>query len=78
MSFETIKFEKTGAVATVTLDRPEAANSLNLAMGNDLLAAANICSSDPSIRAVILMRLLSLLKGARHPFCVMHQEVGWR
>ena len=51
MSFETIKFDRSGAVATITLDRADAANSLNLAMGNDLLGAANICNSDDSIRA---------------------------
>ena len=54
MNFETLKFEKSGAVATITLDRPDAANSLNLAMGSDLLAVANTCASDSSIRAVIL------------------------
>ena len=54
MSYETLKFNVAGAVATITLNRPDAANSLNLQMGNDLLAAANVCASDPSIRAVIV------------------------
>jgi 2-(1,2-epoxy-1,2-dihydrophenyl)acetyl-CoA isomerase len=54
MSYETLKFSVAGPVATITLDRPDAANSLNLQMGNDLLAAANRCASDPEIRAVIL------------------------
>lgn len=54
MQFETLKFEVDDAVATITLHRPDAANSLNLAMGNELLAAANRCASDPAIRAVLL------------------------
>jgi len=54
MSYETLTFNVAGAVATITLNRPDAANSLNLQMGNDLLAVANRCTSDPAIRAVIL------------------------
>lgn len=54
MNFETLKLDIAGPVATISLDRPDAANSLNLQMGNDLLAAANHCASDSSIRAVIL------------------------
>ncbi len=54
MNYETLQFEVDGPVATVTLHRPKAANSLNLQMGNDLLAVANRCASDASIRAVIM------------------------
>jgi len=54
MDYETIKYAREGTVVTLTLHRPDAANSLNLQMGNDLLAAANHCASDSSVRAVIL------------------------
>jgi 2-(1,2-epoxy-1,2-dihydrophenyl)acetyl-CoA isomerase len=54
MNYETLKIQRDGAVLTITLHRPDAANSLNLQMGNDLLAVANHCASDPSVRAVIL------------------------
>jgi 2-(1,2-epoxy-1,2-dihydrophenyl)acetyl-CoA isomerase len=54
MNFETLKYDRQGAIATITLNRPDAANALNLAMGNDLLAVANACASDSAIRAVIL------------------------
>ena len=54
MSYETLKFDIDGAIATITLNRPDAANSLNLQMGQDLLSVANRCASDDSIRAVIL------------------------
>ncbi len=54
MNLETLKYARDGAIVTLKLHRPEAANSLNLQMGNDLLAAANHCASDPGVRAVIL------------------------
>jgi 2-(1,2-epoxy-1,2-dihydrophenyl)acetyl-CoA isomerase len=54
MSYETLKYQRDDSVVTLTLHRPEAANSLNLQMGNDLLAAANRCASDATVRAVIL------------------------
>ena len=37
--YETIRFEKRGAVAVVTLDRPESLNAYNVAMRDDLFAA---------------------------------------
>jgi 2-(1,2-epoxy-1,2-dihydrophenyl)acetyl-CoA isomerase len=54
MTYETLKFERDGAVATITLHRTDAANSLDLRMGNELLAVANRCASDPALRAVVL------------------------
>lgn len=54
MEFETLSFERRGAVAVVTLDRPDAANALNPAMAADLADAAVACDADRSIRAVVL------------------------
>ncbi len=54
MSYETIKFEREGGVAIITLDRPEAANSLNKLMSEELVKAATHCDSNSEIRAVIL------------------------
>jgi len=51
-----------GEVAVVTLNRPETANTLNLAMGRDLLTAALRCEADPAVRAVVLT-------GAGKAFC---------
>lgn len=53
-SFENILFERDGAVATITLNRPDAANGINTPMSKDLLDAAILCSQDPTIRAVLL------------------------
>ena len=44
MATASIEVETRGAVALVTLNRPESANTLNLQMAMDLLAAAMICA----------------------------------
>lgn len=62
MSVSTVRVEARGSVALVTLDRPEAANALNLRMAMDLLAAALACARDPGVRAVVLT-------GAGRNFC---------
>ncbi len=54
MSYQTIKFQREGAIARITLARPAAANALNFDMGEELNAVASICRDDASIRAVIL------------------------
>lgn len=54
MTYKTLKFEVGAQIATITLHRPDAANSLNLQMGDELLMVANHCTSNPDIRAVIL------------------------
>ncbi len=41
-------------MATITLNRPEAANGLTLDSGKDLMHAAIRCDEDPAIRAVVL------------------------
>lgn len=51
--FEAINFEMDGAVAVITLNRPDNANSLNAQMSEELLKAATHCDSDSSIRAVV-------------------------
>ncbi|HEV8716653.1 MAG TPA: enoyl-CoA hydratase-related protein [Candidatus Binatia bacterium] len=47
-------FEIRDHIARITLNRPEAANALNLEMSKDLMHAALQCSEDPNIRAVII------------------------
>ncbi|MGR8920435.1 MAG: enoyl-CoA hydratase/isomerase family protein [Gammaproteobacteria bacterium] len=53
MEFETLDFERDGGVAVVALNRPDAANSLNAQMADDLLKVATHCDSDPGIRCVV-------------------------
>ncbi|MEX2615172.1 MAG: enoyl-CoA hydratase-related protein [Alphaproteobacteria bacterium] len=54
MSYDTLLFEISGQVARITLNRPDAANSLNDDMARDLMLAAIRCDEDPAIRAVLL------------------------
>ncbi|MBL4781974.1 MAG: enoyl-CoA hydratase/isomerase family protein [Porticoccaceae bacterium] len=54
MSYQAIKFQREGSIARITLARPDAANALNFAMGEELYEVAKICQSDAGIRAVIL------------------------
>jgi 2-(1,2-epoxy-1,2-dihydrophenyl)acetyl-CoA isomerase len=59
----TIGYNVSGGVATITLDRPDSLNSLNLAMKVELLDALERARNEPAVRAV-------LLTGAGRAFCV--------
>jgi 2-(1,2-epoxy-1,2-dihydrophenyl)acetyl-CoA isomerase len=54
MSAPTVQVETHGAVALVTLNRPDNSNTLNLQMAMDLLAAAMTCARNAAVRAVVL------------------------
>src|SRR5512141_748314 len=59
---KTVLVEVRDHVATVTFNRPDASNALNLDMGKDLLEAALQCEGDANVRAV-------LVTGAGRHFC---------
>src|ERR1700756_1532864 len=54
MATATVEVETRGGVALVTLNRPQSANTLNLQMAMDLLAAAMTCARNAAVRAVVL------------------------
>ena len=54
LGFETIRYEVDGAVATITLDRPEAANAQNMRMIDELEAAFRFAEHNAVVRVVIL------------------------
>jgi len=54
MSFAQIIFEKTGAVATITMNRPEKLNAYSETMVHEILSALADARDDGAIRAVIL------------------------
>lgn len=58
----TIQYEERGAVALVTLNRPQALNSLTSAMHQALRAACDRAEANPAIRALVLT-------GAGRGFC---------
>ncbi|MGO9082073.1 MAG: enoyl-CoA hydratase/isomerase family protein, partial [Streptosporangiaceae bacterium] len=59
---QTVRCEYEGAVAAITLNRPDAANALTVQAKEELLAAVRQCGADPQVRAVILT-------GAGRAFC---------
>src|SRR5713226_6299864 len=60
--YSTLLFDIRDHVAHITLNRPEAANGINLEMASEIRHAARRCATDPEIRAV-------LLSGAGKMFC---------
>lgn len=52
--FQTILFTKEDNVATITLNRPDAANGISPILASELAEAASICDNDSSIRCIIL------------------------
>ncbi len=54
MSFTTLRLTASGAVATITLARPDKLNALNQAMHADLRAALDRCAADDDVRVVVL------------------------
>ena len=54
MSYKHILFEIEGAVARITLNRPEFANGINVELAHELMLAAIECDESSQVRAVIL------------------------
>ena len=53
MEYQTLLFEMTDQIATITLNRPQAANAMNPLMARELSDAAIVCDS-PDVRAVVI------------------------
>jgi enoyl-CoA hydratase/carnithine racemase len=54
MTYSTIILEKLGAVARITLNRPERANALNGAMLGEIGAALDDAEQDATVRAIVV------------------------
>jgi 2-(1,2-epoxy-1,2-dihydrophenyl)acetyl-CoA isomerase len=52
--FETVKYRQDGAVAIITMHRPDVLNSFNTVLRRDLLAAFRRAADDRSVRVVVL------------------------
>ncbi|MEM9254648.1 MAG: enoyl-CoA hydratase/isomerase family protein [Pseudomonadota bacterium] len=52
--YESVKIERRGAVAVVSLNRPDNLNAFNAAMRRDLLLAVREVNDDDSVRVVVL------------------------
>jgi len=53
-SFQTILFEKRGAVAHISLNRPKLANAYNVQMRDDFSEALSAVRLDPDVRALLI------------------------
>lgn len=53
-SYETLRYEVDGAVATIALDQPETRNALSDALLDELLAALAAAGEDADVRCVVL------------------------
>ena len=53
-TFTTISYDTDGAIATITMRRPDAANALNSAMIDEIDAAFDLAEGDDAVRVVIL------------------------
>jgi 2-(1,2-epoxy-1,2-dihydrophenyl)acetyl-CoA isomerase len=62
MRYETITLDTAGGVATVTLNRPDAFNALNLTLGRELFSAVIELDEDPAVRCIVVT-------GAGKAFC---------
>ncbi|MBI4790987.1 MAG: enoyl-CoA hydratase/isomerase family protein [Chloroflexi bacterium] len=62
MGYNTLKLETDNAVARLTLNRPERANSMTMEMGRELAAAVGAIRADSNVRVVVL-------SGAGKHFC---------
>jgi len=62
MSDDVLLLDVTAGVATITLNRPNAANGIDLPLGKALMLAAIECDENPEVRAVVLT-------GAGKMFC---------
>lgn len=54
MSFETLRYEVEGGVATLTLDRPDRHNAFNATMARELRAAWEAVRTDPAVVCAIV------------------------
>ena len=52
--YNLLEFKVDAGVATITLNRPDAANAFNLALASELNHAANCCMHDTNVRVVVL------------------------
>jgi 2-(1,2-epoxy-1,2-dihydrophenyl)acetyl-CoA isomerase len=62
MGYQTLLVERAGAVSTITLNRPDARNALDMAMRQEMVAALDEVEADPAARVLIL-------RGAGEHFC---------
>jgi enoyl-CoA hydratase len=69
MQYETVLFEVKERVATITLNRPEKLNALNVTLQTELVLALKAAEADKDVRVIVL-------KGAGRAFCAGYDLSG--
>jgi enoyl-CoA hydratase len=69
VSFETLLYATDGAIATITLNRPERLNAIVPPMPDELEAAVGAATVDPEIKVIVL-------RGAGRAFCAGYDFGG--
>ncbi len=69
MDFETILYDTAGAIATITLNRPEALNAIVPPMPDDVEGAVYAAVRDPAVKVIVL-------RGAGRAFCAGYDFGG--
>jgi 2-(1,2-epoxy-1,2-dihydrophenyl)acetyl-CoA isomerase len=54
VGYQTLALDRTGSIATITLNRPDARNALDMVMRRELVAVLDEIESDASARVVVL------------------------
>ena len=66
---DTVLYEQSGGVATLTLNRPERLNAITAELAEDVRAGLAAANADPAVRVV-------RLRGAGRAFCAGY-DIGW-
>jgi enoyl-CoA hydratase len=69
MDYETILYASEGAIATITLNRPEALNAIVPPMPEEVERAVNAAVRDPAVKVIVL-------RGAGRAFCAGYDFSG--
>jgi len=54
MGYQALLVDRADGIATITMNRPEARNALDLTMREELLGALDEVERDPAVRVVLL------------------------
>ncbi|MDQ6835950.1 MAG: enoyl-CoA hydratase-related protein [Actinomycetota bacterium] len=54
VNLETVKLERSGAVARIVMNRPEALNAWTRQLGRELIAALDEVAEDPALRCIVI------------------------
>ncbi len=83
--FQTLLFEKRGAVAHISLDRPQVVNAYNIQMRDDFSEALSAVEQDPDVRALLITGQgrgfcagADLTEFGSAPSQVIAREVRWQ